>query len=333
MTIHSFPIFNYEDLAAGVVAPDDVFDTLRDHGYFYLAKLERVIPPPLFKTLHEKARQFFGSPLEQKMAYYIGASPNHRGYVPVTEKGAYSDERIRAYEAFDIGYDSAEPAGRARRGFDLIGPNRYPAHVGGMEAALTAYYDANLRLGTEILRLIARASRLEASHFDRHMTRPACQLRLIHYLENDVLVGQDDASMGAHTDYEVFTIMHQSSPGLLAFDRATRTWKNMPVFKNTLLVLAGDMLEFMSGGHIKSLLHRVVSTGEERYSFPFFMNLDFETELTVLPAWGRSDKSVVVGHHLLGQLYRDFPYIKERVDTGQWVLDFPIPSHNQYEQL
>lgn len=333
MTIHSFPIFNYEDMAAGVIAPDQVFDTLRDHGYFYLTKLERVIPPKLFKTLHEKTRRFFGSPLEQKMAYYIGASPNHRGYVPVTEKGAYSDERIRAYEAFDIGYDSAESSGRARRGFELIGPNRYPGHVDGMEQALTEYYDANLRLGTEILSLIARASQLEAGHFDRYITRPASQLRLIHYLENDVLVGHDDASMGAHTDYEVFTIMHQSAPGLLAFDRSTRTWKNMPVFKNTLLVLAGDMLQFMSGGHIKSLLHRVVSTGEERYSFPFFMNLDFETELTVLPAWGRSDKSVVVGHHLLGQLYRDFPYIKERVDTGQWVLDFPIPGHNQYEQM
>ena len=333
MAIHSFPVFNYEDLASGAVAPDQVFETLRDHGYFYLARLEHMIAPQLFKALHEKTRKFFASPLEQKMAYYIGASPNHRGYVPVTEKGAYSDEKIRAYEAFDIGYHSSEKPGGQRRGFDLVGPNRYPGHVEGMEAALDAYYNANLRIGSEILRLIARASQLEDSHFDRYITRPASQLRLIHYLENDVLVGQDDVSMGAHTDYEVFTIMHQSAPGLLAFDRSTRTWRNMPVFKNTLLVLAGDMLEFMSGGHIKSLLHRVASTGEERYSYPFFMNLDFETELTVLPAWGRSAKSVVVGHHLLGQLYRDFPYIKERVDTGQWVLDFPIPSHNEYEQM
>jgi len=330
VTIHSFPVFNYEDMVNGAITPDHVFDTLRKHGYFYLTRLEQVVPPRLFKSLHEKARHFFASPLEQKMAYYIGASPNHRGYVPVTEKGAYSDEKIRAYEAFDIGYDSAEAPGR---GFKLVGPNRYPGHVDGMDAALQAYYDANLRIGTELLRLIARASQLEDSHFDRYITRPASQLRLIHYLENDVLVGQDDASMGAHTDYEVFTIMHQSAPGLLAFDQVGRSWKNMPVFKNTLLVLAGDMLEFMSGGHIKSLLHRVVSTGEERYSFPFFMNLDFDTELTVLPAWGRSDKSVVVGHHLLGQLYRDFPYIKERVDSGQWVLDFAIPSHNEYEQI
>jgi isopenicillin N synthase-like dioxygenase len=320
-------------MVSGAIAPDHVFDTLRKHGYFYLTELEHVIPSRLFKALHEKTRKFFASPLEKKMAYYIGASPNHRGYVPVTEKGAYSDEKIRAYEAFDIGYDSATLPGDEGRGFDLVGPNRYPAHVDGMEGAMKAYYDANLHIGTEILRLVARASQLEETHFDRHITRPASQLRLIHYLENDVLVGQDDVSMGAHTDYEVFTIMHQSSPGLLAFDRLTRTWKNMPVFKNTLLVLAGDMLEFMSGGHIKSLLHRVVSTGEERYSFPFFMNLDFETELTVLPAWGRSNERVVVGHHLLGNLYRDFPYIKKRVDTGQWVLDFPIPSHNQYEQV
>jgi len=82
--------------------------------------------------------------------------------------------------------------------------------------------------------------------------------------------------MGAHTDYEVFTMIHQTSPGLVAFDRSSKTWMPMPVFKNTLLIIAGDMLELMTSGSIKSLLHRVSSNGEERYSFPFFMNLDFE---------------------------------------------------------
>ena len=39
------------------------------------------------------------------MRYYIGNSYNHRGYVPVTEKGSYSDEEVRLYEAFDLSYE------------------------------------------------------------------------------------------------------------------------------------------------------------------------------------------------------------------------------------
>ncbi|MEM7645051.1 MAG: hypothetical protein AAF366_21445, partial [Pseudomonadota bacterium] len=35
----------------------------------------------------------------------IGESPNHRGYVPFTEKGDYPDEVNRNYEAFDLGLD------------------------------------------------------------------------------------------------------------------------------------------------------------------------------------------------------------------------------------
>jgi isopenicillin N synthase-like dioxygenase len=333
MTIHSIPVLNYQEITNRELAPEKLLETLRTFGYFYLANLDSVISPQLFKSLKESAEDFFALPLNAKMDYYIGKSDNHRGYVPTLEKGAYSDEKIRVYEAFDIGYDTARPTMGVGHNYSLIGPNRYPSRVPGMEQTLKSYYNANFQIGTQLLRLVARGARLDENYFDRYTTRPASQLRLLHYLQNDILVNDDDVSMGAHTDYEVFTIMHQLSPGLVAFDRSTQTWKNMPVFKNTLLVLAGDMLEFMTGGHVKSLLHRVASNGEERYSFPFFMNLDFETKLTVLPTYGRSDKSVVVGHHLLGQLYRDFPYIKDRVDKGQWRLDFSIPSQNEYELI
>lgn len=333
MVIHSFPILDYEEMAEGEVAPERILDAFQTYGYFYLSGLDSVIPPRLFKSMKETAERFFASPLRDKMHYYIGDSAHHRGYVPVTEKGAYGDEKIRSYEAFDIGYDAPELPAHRRRGFELVGPNRYPQHVPGMEEALSAYYRANFEISRQILRLIARGSSLPDDHFEPHITRPASQLRMIHYLANDVLVHSDDASMGAHTDYELFTILHQSSPGLVAFDRITQRWRHMPVFKNALIVLAGDMLQFLTNGRLKSLLHRVVATGEERYSFPFFMNLDFETRLRVLPHYGQSDETVVVGHHLLGQLYRDFPYIKRRVDSGEWPVDFDIPARNEYEQV
>ncbi|AKT41351.1 isopenicillin N synthase family dioxygenase [Chondromyces crocatus] len=324
MTIRTIPMFDYAEILGRTLAPETLLETLRAYGYFYLSGLDAAVPPRLFKSLKENAETFFASPMGAKLEYYIGHSSNHRGYVPTSEKGAYSDETARVYEAFDIGHDVAWPGARDGRDYRLIGPNRYPTHVPGMAETLEAYYAANFRIGTQILRLIARGSRLAEDHFDRYTTRPASQLRMIHYLPNDVVVGADDVSMGAHTDYELFTIIHQASPGLAAFDRKTQTWGAMPVFKNTLLVLAGDMLEFLTGGVVRALLHRVVSTGEERYSFPFFMNLDFETEVSILPVYGKSEQRVVVGQHLLGRLCRDFPYLRARIDEGRWRIDFDL---------
>ncbi|MGW4160204.1 isopenicillin N synthase family dioxygenase [Streptomyces sp. NPDC004788] len=333
MAIHSFPVLSYRGILSGDVSPAQVLETLAENSYFYLGDLDQAISPQLFKNLQNVSHDFFALPTESKMSHYIGDSDNHRGYVPVTEKGAYSDESIRAYEAFDIGYDCDPLPAERSLGFELVGPNRYPDEVDGMAKTLQSYYEANFRISRDILELLARGAQQDKDYFEPWITRPASQLRLIHYLANDVLVERDDTTMGAHTDYELFTLIHQTSPGLVAYDRATRSWRDMPVFKNTLLVLAGDMLEFLTGGRLKSLLHRVATTGEERYSFPFFMNLDFETELSVLPAFGESDEKIVVGHHLLGQLYRDFPYIKKRVDSGQWPVNFEIPDRNVFEQI
>ncbi|MDF3933464.1 isopenicillin N synthase family dioxygenase [Pseudomonas citronellolis] len=333
MDFYSFPVLGYGELVHDEQASRKLLNAFESCGYFYLSDLDALIPPPLFKSLSEVSGRFFASSLREKMAYYIGESTHHRGYVPSTEKGAYSDEKIRAYEAFDIGFDAPELPSSRRKGFELVGPNSYPPHVPGMEEVLSSYYCANFTIGRQILRLIARESGLAEDYFETYLTRPASQLRLIRYFPNDVLVNSDDASMGAHTDYELFTIMHQSSPGLVCYDRQRQCWQPMPVFKNTLLVLVGDMLQFLTNGQVKSLLHRVVTTGEERYSFPFFMNLDFETRLRALPCYGRCDETVVVGQHLLAQLYRDFPYIKRRIDSGEWAVDFPIPDFNKYEQV
>ena len=328
-----FPVFDYRQLKIGTVTSEMMLDAVRNFSYFYVSDLNELIPPSMFKSLKEQSEEFFALPESQKMNYYIGSSSNHRGYVPISEKGAYSDETMRVYEAFDLGFECRETSSDSRRGFTLVGANRYPSEIPGLEATLKAYFSANLKIGKTLLDILATNSGLDSGYFDKFTTRPASQLRLLHYLKNDALVAHDDVGMGAHTDYEVFTIIHQTSPGLAAYHRASKTWKQMPIFKNTLLVMAGDMLELMTSGSIKSLLHRVSPSGEERYSFPFFMNLDFETKLGNLPAYEKSENEIVVGHHLIGQLYRDFPYIKDRIDSGSWDVDFPIPGHNDFEKI
>ena len=42
-------------------------------------------------------------------------------------------------------------------------------------------------------------------------------------------------------------------------------------------------------------------------------------------------KAIVAGHHLLGQLLRDFPYLRKRHEHGQLRLPFAMPTGNPFE--
>ncbi len=75
----------------------------RDIGFFRICN--HGIDPELIEASYQMAARFFALPDAEKRRYYIGDSPNHRGYVPFTEKGDYADEVHRNYEAFDMGLD------------------------------------------------------------------------------------------------------------------------------------------------------------------------------------------------------------------------------------
>ncbi len=320
-------MIDFSQIKTGQISPEKFLDLWEKHGFFFLSNLSDIVQPSAFKALQEVSESFFAQSVEDKMQYYIGDSVNHRGYVPITEIGNYSDEKERVYEAFDIGFD----ADISSKGWDLKGPNIYPNYPQNMKQVLRAYYQSMFYIGKTILNLIANYYGITVNEIEKNLQAPAAQLRLIHYLKNDILLSNDDVSMGAHTDYELFTIIYQSSPGLMSFSKSEREWKNIPVYKNTLLVMGGDILEHLTSGKISSLLHRVVSTGEERYSFPFFMNFDFESEISSFD--GANCEKIKVGEHLLGQLYRDFPYIKNRIDSKLWDIDFTIPSSNKFEKI
>src|SRR5687768_18566985 len=48
------------------------------------------VPPESIAALESVAREFFALPEATKLEYFIGRSPNHRGYVPPGEEVFYS---------------------------------------------------------------------------------------------------------------------------------------------------------------------------------------------------------------------------------------------------
>ncbi|MCH9672672.1 MAG: isopenicillin N synthase family oxygenase [Gammaproteobacteria bacterium] len=311
---------------------DEIGQAAESVGFFYIAN--HGVGGQLISSVHRHAEQWFNQPLEHKQPYYIGWSKNHRGYVPQSEKGFYADEGSRNYEAFDLALDLPYRDPDVTTGHPLLGPNRWPTQP-GFRRIVSHYYGE-----------MARVGRLLAGAFEDYfgaprgaltdlMQKPTSQLRLLHYLECDTPSESDMVNMGAHTDYECFTILHQGGPGLEVLNMHGQ-WVPAPPIPGTFAVNIGDMLETWSNGRLRSTPHRVVHLGAERYSFPYFAAFDFDARIEPLAHLVHSQSNrypdVIAGHHLLGQLLRDFPYLNDRYQRGRLKLSFPVPTHNPFER-
>lgn len=287
----------------------------REAGFLYIKG--HGIAPELTENLKRRVRGYFARPLSEKMKDYIGQSCNHSGYVPEGEEQFYSGS-FDCKEAYDIGFDMQEPQFQR----PMLGPNQWP-EAEGFKADVLAYYQAVLELGTRLFRGFALALDLPENHFDRYLLRPPSQLRLIHYPFNPK-TPPDGPGIGAHTDYECFTILLPTAPGLEVLNGAGE-WVDVPVKQDAFVINIGDMMEILSNGVFVATSHRVRKVAEERYSFPMFCNLDYDTriepiESLVKSVGDRGYQPVVCGEHLYAQTLQTFAYLKKRLEKGEVEL-------------
>ncbi|MEM7292496.1 MAG: 2OG-Fe(II) oxygenase family protein [Pseudomonadota bacterium] len=309
-----------------------VGDAATDNGFLYIEN--HGVKRKLISEVYAHAERFFALNYQEKLRYYIGDSPNHRGFVPVTEKGDYDDETgPRTYEAFDMSLDMSYQDFQRCGPNPLAGPNIWP-DLSGFRSCLTDYYNAMRRLGDAMCESFELALGLPPCFFAQHMNYPTSQLRLIHYIPQSK--PQQKVDMGAHTDYECFTVLHSHQEGLQILDQSGE-WIDAPPVDGAFAVNVGDLLETWTNGRLVSTAHRVVTDGGERYSIPFFMSTDYETEVRPIPSLVGNDNAVkytpfVAGEHLMGQLMRDFPYLKRRYLNGEIELKAGIPGRNPFEK-
>jgi isopenicillin N synthase-like dioxygenase len=280
------------------------------------------IAPAVIDRLRAAARRFFAQPEGVKMASYIGGSSNHRGYVPEGEEVFATGNRDRK-EAFDLALDL--PADSVPLGHPMLGPNQWP-DLPGFREDVMAYYAATFAVGRRLLRGFAMALGRAADSFDHLVVAPPSQLRLVHYPWQ--AEAEDAPGIGAHTDYECFTLLLATGPGLEVLD-ASGAWVDVPPVPGALVVNIGDMMEFWSGGAFVATSHRVRKVAEERYSFPLFFALDYDVEIAPL---GRSAAPIRSGEHLYAQTVQTFRYLRQRAERGEIALpeaSRPLASFGQ----
>jgi isopenicillin N synthase-like dioxygenase len=291
----------------------------RDIGFLYVTG--HGVPETLSAELIAAAKQFFNLPLAEKMKVYIGNSRNHRGYVPEGEE-VFAGQTPDRKEAFDLSLDLGPDDPDYLAGNPLLGPNQWPDDLPGFRAAVMSYYDAVFGLGRRMLRGFSEALGLEPASLDQYVTKPPSQLRLIHYPFHADRT--DRPGIGAHTDYELFTLLLPTAPGLEAMN-TSGDWIDVPPVPGAFVVNIGDMLEVLSNGTFAATSHRVRSVSQERYSFPLFFACDYSAVVRPLSQFVSPERpaaydGIVAGEHLHAQTVLTFKYLRERRDRGELSL-------------
>ncbi len=334
------PVIDLEPLQSGDKtaikrAADAMGEAAREVGFFYVAN--HGIPLSMIESAYGAAEEFFAQPDEVKRAYYIGDSLNHRGYVPFTEKGDYADEVNRNYEAFDLALDLPHDDPDYLAGNLLLGPNVWPA-LPGFRERIGAYYAAVSEVGRRICAALELHLELPTGELTRQMTKPISQLRLLHYVRARAVTESKSVNMGAHTDYECLTLLHQRQKGLQVMTRQDE-WVDVPVRPEAYVINIGDMLEAWTNGAFRSTPHRVLNLSPERFSMPYFVAANYDTVIKpfaslISPKNPPKYEGFKAGLHLERMLLRDFPYLRERRGERIWsaTTDHTGPVQNPFEK-
>ena len=281
-------------------------------GYFY-AKMGELLPLELVSESYKAAEAAHALPAATLRAKYLGAEAPYRGYSD-REPSYDGNATSSTVRSWDFGRD-VPPLPPADPDYEYCGPNIYPdAELPRVRAVIDELYDRQDRLALAMFTALAEMFELPGDTFAQHFSwRSSSSLRLLFYPGS----GGSGASPGAadpragsppetrhngasggglaeavgvggatgispHTDYEMFTLMHQSASGLQIVPAGGSGWIDLPVRPADFVIIVGDMLERYTNGALRATPHRVLMTPWPRYSIIRFTAVNLAVDETVI---------------------------------------------------
>ena len=250
------------------------FAGIRGHG----------IAQSLIDDAYAVFAEFFALPESTKRKYHVDGAGGARGYTPFgveTAKGAtYSDLK----EFWHIGREIPRDSKYA----EVMQPNLWPEEVPRFREVGYDLYQALDQLGSQVLGALALDMGLPEDYFVDKTDNGNSILRPIHY---PPITTPDipNVRAGAHEDINLITLLVGASAAGLEVLSRKGEWVPFTADADTIVVNIGDMLQRMTNHVYPSTTHRVVNPPGElarqpRYSTPFFLHLNPDVLIDVLPS-------------------------------------------------
>ncbi|KAI1205558.1 putative 1-aminocyclopropane-1-carboxylate oxidase [Annulohypoxylon truncatum] len=238
---------------------EQVLKFINKNGFFYV--VGHGFSDEQVRRQYALCEAFFQLPLEEKLRYACDtAKGDFRGYKPQSSgklAGRDNDER------YNIPKFTAE--------HERPHPQLIRDHWDEIRAfSLKIHNDVLLPL----LRLFAYVLEIDDEEYLAKRHRYEAEgLEYLRYMKYHPRTAEADARVGniwakGHTDYNTLTLLfHQPVAGLQVQTPEGR-WRHVRSPRDAIIVNIADALEFLSGGYLKSTVHRVVRPPEDQTGAP-----------------------------------------------------------------
>ncbi|HEX3984115.1 MAG TPA: 2OG-Fe(II) oxygenase family protein, partial [Acidisoma sp.] len=180
-----------------------------------------------------------------------------------------------------------------------------------------AYYRAMHELGRRLFGAFALALDLPEEYFAPLTNKPTAIMRLLSYPSQDGPIDPQQIGIGAHSDYECFTILCQETVPALQVRNQQGAWIDAPPIRGTFVINIGDQMARWTNDLFASTVHRAMNTsGRSRFSIPCFIGSNYDTLIEALPGTVAADRPakyppVLAGDYVQGRLDATYAYRQE----------------------
>ena len=261
-------------LADADVAPR-VGAALREVGF--LALVDHGVSDDLIRGAYAAATAFFARPEQEKHRFADPGGLGQRGYTATGGEKAVGAAAADLKEFFQVGPPEPDAPG---------GPNVWPDEEfrGAVEPLYAALRTAALRVAAAVGTHLG----LGETFLPDRIRGGESILRLIHYPPVPADAEPAATRAAAHADINLLTLLvGATAPGLEIEGRGGAGWVPVVAAPDQIVADSGDMLQNLTGGVVRSTVHRVVNppgdrSREARLSMPFFCHPRPDVDLSPL---------------------------------------------------
>ena len=244
---------------------DELGKALQEVGF--VAVLNPGVNQKVLDEGYKSIEKFFNLSKKEKMALNAPHLGGQRGYSPGESAKGESTGDFK--EFFHVGSELSDLGNIWPESMDLKNP-------------LSELFKELQGHSIPIQQAIAAAIGESEDFFTSRTEKGEPLLRALHYPANPP---KEQPLAAAHTDIDLFTILPKATERGLQVKNKEGQWVDVLVPENSFIINAGDMLQNITNGKIKSCEHRVIAneSDKERYSMVLFIHPRSDVKLDPLP--------------------------------------------------